>query len=269
MSKRVFLYQPFRSWGWQLRAPDPPTPPTPPARTDPGSPDLAAQIARLVKKQGGSDKALELLLEENRGYRERHRLDGEELERLRKLAPAEGTLVLTADQKKLWDALVAAKITTPEQITTLTTENATLKEKVQNFEDSAVHAEAARELGWNANVLTRELGARGLVLEFKEVTVKDGDKTEKKKVPHVRPKDKKAGEGLEPLAEYADTNMKDYLPALRAGGTEGGDTGVPFVPQDGGLRKEGAPKTTAAAVKKVTDATFMTPGQRAAQANQK
>lgn len=143
--------------------------------------------------------------------------------------PKDGSVVLTKEDGVVWAAFqkLGKK---PEELTTVLTEHKTLADAERLRKESEGFADAAESLGFkNIPALTRMLTRENLVLEFKDVRVKDeNDKTVIQRTPFVRPKaDDKATPEF--LGEYLEREVPEFIPIFEAepagkdGDEEGGE----------------------------------------------
>lgn len=215
-------------------------------------PDITDLVSRVVQQNNGDPQATNIaLLQQNFDLRDERRELHEQLDtlerRLRKRgeAPPKGSVILSAEEAKTWEAFKALNVK-PEDVTGLQTRAA--KADAREAEEAAtVVAARAAELAepgtpWNAKLLARGIRDDKLHLELRSVDQKrtDGQEgTVKVEVPYVRPlSDDKAA--LQPLAEYATARWgDDLLPALRTPGSGNGGTGEPTPTTNGG--QGGAP----------------------------
>jgi hypothetical protein len=172
-------------------------------------------VIGLRAKYGDPEKALSVLGKEN------FKLRGK-LRDLKASVPGEGSMILTAEQKAKWEAWEALGLA-PVDVKAKLDQLPTLESKVQEFKEGEVIQAAAGTLKYKANVLKDLLKTKGLQVEMREVTVKDGDTEVKEPRPFVTMADGKA----EPLSEYAERDLKDYLPSLRAEEAEVGGVVYP------------------------------------------
>lgn len=186
-------------------------------------------VAHLVR----SNKRLEL---DNKKLRDRLKEARTQAETAK---PADGAVVLSAEEAKRWAAFqkiegepaeIAKQVEAAKQATA----------KLLEYEERERDREAAAAIGFNPNVLSDLRRTKALALEMRDSTVEEkGGKKVVKKLPHVRPSgDEKAQ--WTPLREYAETQLKDYLPALAAAEGSGPDserTAPSWPPQRGEERK--------------------------------
>lgn len=180
-----------------------------------------------------AERAVAVLLKDNLKYRERARAnkgdtpykpdeqlaaDNADLraenERLAEQVPPAGAVVLTGEDATAWPKFKALGLA-PDKITEAIGQRDELQSKIAGRDREDVIRRAAEALGFKSSVLVKIAAAEGLHIEFKDVAEKDADgKTVTTSVAHVRKaKDDKAA--LVPLAEFADAELADYLPALR------------------------------------------------------
>lgn len=218
----------------------------------------------LARHAGNAEAAVSELLRDNKKLRDERRTIREsgpyrpdeslqrenaelqtENERLSGLIPPVGAVVLTGDDATAWPKFKALNIA-PDKIAEALKERDTLASQVADRDRKDVITRAAEELKWKPTILAKIASAEGLHLEFKDVNQTVDGKQSKVSVPHVRlAKDEKAT--LEPLAEYAKRELKDYLPALRttdiadeeSEDTDAGGGGVEYLEQ----QKGGGPPT--------------------------
>lgn len=178
-----------------------------------GGSDPAAGYQRLLERH--QNNALDMartLYDENFRYRERIR----ELERS---APAQGALVLSAEQAAQWQAY--QQLGTAEGLTQQLTAAQTAQTELAGLKRSTLIRDVADVAGYKASVLGQLPGADKLDFIIREadgkqsVVVKDGD-TETA------------------LADYAQQQWADFLPALQAGQHAQQARGTGFVRQDAG-----------------------------------
>ena len=186
-----------------------PNPATPPA-------DDRQNLQGLLQRHNNDAMAvIATLLSENHGLRDERRT-------LRGQIPAQGAVVLTAEQATAWQSYqqLGALDALQQQLQgaqTAQTELASLKR-------SALIRDAAEVAGYKASVLGKLPGADKLDFQIREVE-QDG-----KKAKSVVVKD---GDKETPLDAYAKTNWSDFLPALQAA-QQSGQQGTTFVRQDAG-----------------------------------
>lgn len=217
------------------------------------NPTLQERAKRFLASHGGdAEKAVSALLRDNLKYRERIRggSDGAykpdetlreenrnlnaEVERLQGMIPAAGAIVLTGDDATAWPKFKALNLA-PDKISEALKETDSLRAKITERDKADVLTRAADAMGYKPSAFVKIAAAEGLHIEFKDVQVKDDDKTVTKSLPHVRKaNDEKAS--LELLDTYAERELGDYMPALK---TETEPTtkpaaGIPFPSQKPG-----------------------------------
>lgn len=138
------------------------------------------------------------LLSENHSLRDERRS-------LRGQLPAQGAVVLTAEQATQWQAY--QQLGGVETLQTALTERGTLQTQVAGFQREKQLGEVAGVAGYKASVLGQLPGADKLEFSIGEVE-KDGKKN---KVVTVKDGDKQT-----PIADYAQSHWADFLPALQA-----------------------------------------------------
>lgn len=196
-------------------------------------------VDRLVTRYGTMARALEVLAAENHEHRESLRQLRQEADGLKAKVPADGSFVLTADQKKVWDAIVATKVPLDKVAERLTRANE-LETKQAEADFAKLVEQGAATFKLNAPVLQSLLKDKGYTLELRDVIV-DGKTT---KVPYVRKAndDKAAWDKLDVAIEN-NAELKPYLPALKTlpqggnasesgGGASGRDGSSDFVSHD-------------------------------------
>ena len=165
--------------------------------------DLKSQLARY---NGDAMRLVEKLHERNYNLRQR-------AQAAEKLVPAEGSIILTADDGATWKQYKG--MGTVKEIEEKGT-------KLIQLEKYQMVSEAAVVAGVNPKVLSKLLPV-GATLEIGEASDDDG-KT--KRVVNVVDGNDKTG-----LEVYAEKNWNDFLPALKAAGE--GETGQTWIQQQG------------------------------------
>jgi len=177
--------------------PDPASPPAPPAAQPPAPAsggDIARSLQNLIDRQGGSDRAAQLLFDENREYRTRIRtLEGQ--------LPAQGAVVLTPEQAQQWTTYQA-----------IDADPAALRTRLDSG-TAAVERETGRQLaeasGANPDVLSDRLRAAGLRAEVRDVAA-EGTNPARREVRVFNADGADQGE----LRTYAAANWQAFMPAL-------------------------------------------------------
>lgn len=157
--------------------------------------------------------------------------------------PKEGSLLLSPDQAKQWEAFIAlgkpdeviaayqeyTALGKAEELKTKITAYGELETKVSTLEKVEQLRKVA-DGGINGKKLkisvleTLDKNAGGLTYEEKDISVTENGKTTTEKVWHV--KDVKQNGKWVPLSEYSETHWKDFGPALTAEETAGPGTRV-------------------------------------------
>lgn len=185
--------------------------------------EVAGLKKRLDKHQGDAMGLAAELTAENADL-------NRQLSAARGLKPKEGSLVLTPEQVKHWEAFVA--LGKPEEVIasyqeyialgkledlkTKITAHADLETKVAGLEKIEQLRKVA-DSGINGKKLkvsvleTLDKNAGGLTYEEREMSVTKDGKTATEKAWHVKDNNKWV-----PLSEYSDTHWKDFGPALVA-----------------------------------------------------
>lgn len=173
---------------------------------------LTASLESLTKRHGSSDAVAMQLLRENHDYREKIR-------EIRGKVPADGSLVLSAEDAKHWQAYQT--LGKPADLSSALSERGQFKAELEGLRKERLVGEAAAIAGFKPTVLATLVKADGIELAVSQpddkgvrtVTVKDGDKDV-------------------PLAEFAESRWQDHLPALRAAqqppGTPGRESPTPI-----------------------------------------
>lgn len=189
--------------------------------------DNSKLVAHLERKNADLER-------DNKKYRDRLK---EARDELAKAKPADGTVVLTAEEAKRWEALQKIE-GDPADIAKRLERGAQAETELTEFRSRELDREAAEAVGYKATVLSDLRKTKGLAMEMRDAVVEEKGKKVTKKLPHVRPSaDEKAQ--WTPLREYAETQLKDYLPALAAEGSgpDSGRTAPSWPPQRGEERK--------------------------------
>lgn len=180
-------------------------------------PDIAAQIANLVNRQGGPDAALMLLMNENYQYREQNR-------QLRERVP-DGAVVLSGDDAQRWrDYQALGQL---DELRTRLTEREQAQTELATLRTQATIRTVAEAMQWKPSVLER------LATNVTFVAKTEGDKTT------ITVKD---GDVETPLDAYAEKHWGEFMPALEADIAPAG-RGTGFVRQGGGNPKKDDPIT--------------------------
>ena len=200
---------------WNGGEPPAPAPaPSPAPAPDPAPPaggsrlpaDALERLERLIARSGGSDRAAELLFDENRNYRARIR----ELEAAQ---PPQGSVTLTPEQAQQWQAYQQ-----------LGDDPAQLRTRLEQG-SQAIEREQGRELaqvsGANPEILSDLLRVTGLRAEVREVPAQ-GSAPARREVHLLSAEGQDQGE----LRAYVQQHRAAYVPALFPATTPQGGTVV-------------------------------------------
>lgn len=182
--------------------------------------DVFAKLQAMIARKDGDAGAVALVLfQENYQLREANR-------QLKAKAPAEGALVLVGDDPAAWDAY--RKLGAPSDLQTAIAQRDQAQGDLAKLTKAAVLREVAEAAGYRASVLAGlDAQAGGLAYEMREQVGADGAKA---KVAYVKPQ---AGDAV-PLAQYAEQQWGDFMPALVATPAQ---TGTAYPPQQQGANK--------------------------------
>lgn len=184
----------------------------------PAPPDLVKVAESLVVKHGDTTKALMVLLDENYRHRETAR-------ELKAKLPAEGSLVLTGEDAKVYQRYRA--LGDPHTLATALTERDHLREVNDGVARDKLHSEVAIVAGYKAAVLSRLATTDNVDLVIEDLKDKAGRPVMDKLGKPARGAFVKNEDGsFTDLSEYAAKHWDEFLPALKA------DTGRP-VPVNG------------------------------------
>lgn len=201
---------------WADGEPAPATPPAPAPAPAPvpesGDSAVARALSGLLNRHGSSDAVALHLLNENHTLREERRT-------LRGQVPADGTLVLTPEQRAQWEAYQQ-----------LDADPAALRTRLADG-TAATEREQARTLadasGANASVLSDRLRSAGLRAEVRDILA-NGTTPASRAVHVLNAEGQDQGE----LRAYAQQHWGDYLPSLYPS-TQGQSRGTPVAAQAG------------------------------------
>jgi hypothetical protein len=172
-----------------------------------GGTDLAKVLesfnARLAKHTDATQLAQQLFTE-NFTLREDKRKLNARLEAAQGKVPADGALVLTADEAKAWNAIKELNLS-PDEIKSKLQSSSESEKELSSLKRKDLMREVAETEGYKASVLSTLLAA-DIPVEVKEID-KDGKKL---KAAFV----KVNGADIA-LSDYVQTNHADFLPALR------------------------------------------------------
>lgn len=192
---------------------------------------------------GDDDSYRRQLEDENHRYRRALKETRADLAAMEKRLPAEGSVVLTADQAKLWAVITDRKIDTMEKLTAALDAEGRLKEQASAAElDQAIEA-ASEAWSFPASTLRDMVLANALKLEERDVVsvVDEGGKKVRKteKVWHLGTG--KDGDVPLPVGDYIEQRAPDYAALL---GSVEADKG-------GAARGASTTSTTATAARRV------------------
>lgn len=196
--------------------PDPTPTPKPDDRSSSEFRDFLREMFSGSTSSSKPSDREERLLRENFKQREKTREANERATAAEAKVPKEGSVILTADQAKEWQALAELKLPVAD-IKTRLTERDQLSVKDKERTDAEQLAEAGTAIGvTNTKALVKLLKTEGLALEFKDTKVKQDDNSYKtERVPFVRKADVKDA-APEPLADYIERELSEFIPALTA-----------------------------------------------------
>jgi len=228
-----------------------------------GDDKISAAIQSLLDKKGGdSTEVIRLLLTENYGLRDDKRSLKNKISDLEKNMPAEGALILSDEDSKLFIAY--KELGKLDEVKAKIDNEVKLQGELDKRDRSALFTTAAKAVGYKDSVLTDLAESKGLTIEMREIDTKDETgKTQKVPTPFVRVGEK--GEFSE-LTLFVESNLKDYIPSLKdanADDAKGPDDGITFPSQfRSPIRKPSDKKgETKSIVAKVTGQ-YKTPMQR-------
>lgn len=169
---------------------------------------LEQAFANLANRQGGTDAAGVLLLQENRAYRDQIRELQQQLQDLQGQVPADDAVVLSGDDATAWQAY--QELGAPDELRQQ-------REQYQTLQRRQLLTEAAKTAGYKVSVLEKLAG--DVTVELREQR-QDGKAMQ---LPYVVD-----GDNATLLTEYAEQHWTDFLPSLRE---QQGGTGRSFVNQ--------------------------------------
>lgn len=200
-------------------------------------------VMRLIARAGGNgEDAVTMVLRDNAELREKNRELRNNLQDVQRSVPAQGAVVLTADEAKLHAALKAAGITTETQFTERMTaaqqsaaENASIKAEQRA-------RQAAPLAGYDPDAFVEVARDKNLTVEIASETAKDAKGADTTvKVPYVVPvgADGKPGAKVK-LTDYVSQHLKVYEPSLKATSQQTGGGHVTPYPQQGSRANMGS-----------------------------
>lgn len=200
----------------QLRFFEPDTGTNPAGGNNPPADDRQNLQGLLARHNNDAMAVVATLLSENHSLRDERR-------GLRGQLPAQGAVVLTAEQATQWSAY--QQLGAVDALQTALTERTTLQTQLSGLQRQQLIGEVAGVANYKANVLGQLPGADKLTFDVRESVV-DG-----KPIKAVIVKD---GTTETPLAQYAAQHWADFLPALQAAPAPAAPTGTAFVAQNPG-----------------------------------
>lgn len=170
-----------------------------------------SNLATLIQRAGNAENAANELWRDNYQLRAQRRDLRAEVKALKEKQPAEGTVVLTKEQAAEWEAY--QKLGKPADIEKSITEGKTAQEAVAKQARVDAVAKAAKDVGFNPEVLTQLTEMHKLTLSSQTVKVNDKDQV----VHYVTP------EGGQPteLKQYATANWPSFMPSLQVQQNQG------------------------------------------------
>jgi hypothetical protein len=171
-------------------------------------------------RYGGSiEQALAAVAYQLMQYEDREPEVKRAMDELRARVP-EGAVVLSGEQKKIWDALLELKLD-EKGLRGIVTENQQLKTDKASGDREKLDRDGAAALGLNYAVY-HDLTA-GLEVEMRAGVVKENGKDVTKNIPHVRKKDDPKAP-FEPFMVWAQREKAVYIPALTTNPEKPGTT---------------------------------------------
>lgn len=186
----------------------------------PDAATIAQMVANLITKNNGdSNKAIETLLSENAQLRSDKRKLKEEKDEVTKKLPQDGTVVLTADEFKLWE--LYKTLGKPEELEKITKEHTELKEKTESQKKKELIEKAATGAGFKSSVLERLVG--DIEIQFQSIPILVDGKAVNQEIPFVKTKD-----GLKSLKDYASENWSEFTSSLSQDSNNPDQNTVPY-----------------------------------------
>jgi hypothetical protein len=170
----------------------------------------------LAKHQNNATAAVAELYRDNYDLREKNRTLKSEKEAAEKKIPAEGSVVLSADEAKVFEAY--SQLGTPDQLKKSIEEAKTSKDELGKLKRSQILRDVADIEGMNPSVLSRL--ASDMELEIEEYSeIENGESKAKKRALAVVDGRK------EPLKTFATREWVDFLPSLNNSAANAGNNG--------------------------------------------
>lgn len=141
--------------------------------------DIKEQLKRLTEREGGADKALERVVRENYKLRSERNTLREKI----KAVPAEGAVILTAEQGKAWEEY--QKLGKPEELVERVKSQGDAAKELATLKREKQVAEAAELLKLKPSAVLKLVGETPVELKDEQkdgktqkvALVRDGDKT--------------------------------------------------------------------------------------------
>lgn len=193
-----------------------------------GSGGVEQSFQKALDKRNNDGVALAReLYDDNYNLRKKNRELSDEATQLRGKVPAEGAVMLSADEATAWQAYKA--LGTHEEVKTAIEQRTQLQGQLDALQREAALRDAAAAAGYKFSVLqdrdkVARIDGKELSYAVKEVE-KDGTKS---RVAFV-----KDGDTEKPLTEYAQEQWGEFLPSLQAQGSQQ-QNGTPFPSQHSG-----------------------------------
>lgn len=162
-------------------------------------------LQSLISRAGNAEAAANELWRDNYQLRQQRRDLRKERDDLKAKLPADGTLVLTKEQAAEWEAY--QKLGKPTDIEKAVTEGKTAAEQVAKQARADQVAKAAKDVGFNPEVLTQLTELHGLTITSQTIKVGDKDQT----AHYITPQ---GGQPME-LTQYATANWGAFMPSLQ------------------------------------------------------
>lgn len=175
--------------------------------------DLSKSISNLIERHGTAETAIRVLLSENFHYRDQVR-------DLKTKLPPDGSVVLATEEAKAWQSY--REFGEPREVRKKIDEALSLSIENSRLRKLEVVREASELHGYKASVLATLV--EKLDLAIGESNGKDGKAA---KAAQVVTKEADGKEQRISLADYAESNWQDFLPALKSDGKP------PIVPTPG------------------------------------
>jgi hypothetical protein len=177
----------------------------PPSPERPKASDLLAQYGSDMNAALRMAERLSAIKDDNYKLRGKNRQLRDDIAGLRGKAAPEGSVILSADDAKAWEAYKALG-SEPAALKQALTERDDAKQRLTTLEREKTIRDVAEVAKYKAAVLGQLPGSADLAFDIRDVT-QDG--------ATVRMVYVKDGERQVPLTDYAEQHWADFLPALR------------------------------------------------------